>query len=127
MGHKVKSARRLRGLMGGVAGLAALASLGCASGTNADETGMAGGVVPKEPLNFSVLRGWSDDSQTLVLAAFKRSCARILKLNPDDRLDTKSATGEPEIGSRPAALRVKLQSETTRRALISRVILCRYA
>ncbi|MDO8290768.1 MAG: MltA domain-containing protein [Parvibaculum sp.] len=47
-------------------------------------------VGPKETLSFNELEGWSDDSQTLALGAFKRSCARILKLNPDAPLDKKN-------------------------------------
>jgi membrane-bound lytic murein transglycosylase A len=48
-------------------------------------------VGPKETLSFNSLTGWSDGSQTLALAAFQRSCARILKLNPDAPLDPKNA------------------------------------
>ncbi|MES1991933.1 MAG: MltA domain-containing protein [Pseudomonadota bacterium] len=76
-----------------MAGLVTLALLGCASGTNAGETGMAGGVVPREPLNYSDLQGWSVDGQTLALEAFRRSCTRLLKLNARDPLDKKNDSG----------------------------------
>ncbi|MGV8998603.1 MAG: murein transglycosylase A [Parvibaculaceae bacterium] len=54
---------------------------------------MTGRVVPKEPLSFSALNGWSDDSQALAMATFKRSCTRLLRLNQSDPLDKKNDTG----------------------------------
>lgn len=41
-------------------------------------------------LDFSGLEGWTQGRQSLSLAAFRGSCARILKLAPSDPLDSKS-------------------------------------
>lgn len=94
MGKKVQKSdgvgRWNKGLVGGFAGFIGLAFLGCAGPTNAGELGAAIMVGPKETLSFSELDGWAGDSQTLALQAFKRSCARILKLNPDAPLDKKN-------------------------------------
>ena len=48
-------------------------------------------VGPKTFLDFKKLDGWTDGGQALSLAAFQRSCARILKLDAGDPLDKKSA------------------------------------
>ena len=92
MRNKAGNAHKARGVLCGIAGLVGLALLGCVSATNAGETGKTGKVVPREPLSFNSLNGWSDDSQTLALGAFKRSCTRILKLNADDPLDKKNTS-----------------------------------
>lgn len=42
-------------------------------------------------LSFADLDGWAADDQSAALVAFRRSCARILKLGDDAPLDTKSA------------------------------------
>lgn len=41
-------------------------------------------------LNFKSLNGWTEDGQALALQAFRRSCSRIVKLGPDDPLDSKT-------------------------------------
>jgi membrane-bound lytic murein transglycosylase A len=42
-------------------------------------------------LSFDDLPGWSGDDHAAALATFRRSCARILKLDASDRLDVKAA------------------------------------
>lgn len=74
-----------------IMGVAAVVGLmGCASPSHAADPGERDMVGPKETLSFKNLVGWSDDSQTLALGAFQRSCGRILKLNASASLDTKN-------------------------------------
>lgn len=40
-------------------------------------------------ISYADLDGWNTDDQSAALGAFKRSCARILKLSPSAPLDTK--------------------------------------
>lgn len=46
---------------------------------------------------FSSLEGWGQDDQSAALAAFRHSCARILKLSPSAPLDVKG--GDPLYGT----------------------------
>ncbi len=46
-----------------------------------------------EVLSFDNLPGWRSDNQSDALNAFRRSCARIMKLAPDAPLDATTATG----------------------------------
>lgn len=45
----------------------------------------------RETLSFAELDGWLADDQSAALAAFRRSCARILRLDDDAPLDGKGA------------------------------------
>lgn len=63
--------------------------LGCSGGVMTAEAG-------PQRISFSELEGWGTDDQSLTLDAFKRSCARILKLSPSAPLDTKG--GDPLYG-----------------------------
>jgi len=54
----------------------------------ASHTSMVG---PETTIDFNKLAGWTSGGQALSLTAFQRSCARILKLDPGDPLDKKSA------------------------------------
>ncbi|ABS62867.1 MltA domain protein [Parvibaculum lavamentivorans DS-1] len=47
-------------------------------------------------ISFSQLDGWGKDDQSAALDAFRRSCARILKLSPSAPLDVKG--GDPLYG-----------------------------
>ncbi len=46
---------------------------------------------PAQTLSFTDLDGWSADDQSAALAAFRRSCARILRLGDEAPLDGKGA------------------------------------
>ena len=77
---------------GGISVAAAVslfALLGCAQNADAGQTVSVG---PEDVLSFNALEGWTSDSQASALGAFQRSCARILKLNPDASLDVKNAS-----------------------------------
>lgn len=43
-----------------------------------------------ERISFEDMEGWPDDAQGAALSAFRRSCARILKLDPGALLDPKA-------------------------------------
>ena len=43
-----------------------------------------------ERISFEDMEGWRDDAQGAALSAFRRSCARILKLDPGALLDPKA-------------------------------------
>lgn len=76
-----------------LAGLALLAVSACGSG----EASMTEGQLMEGPaqtasgfLTFADLDGWADDDQAAALAAFRRSCARILALGKTEPLDPKA-------------------------------------
>jgi membrane-bound lytic murein transglycosylase A len=62
-----------------------------ACGTTAPEKESAPLVL--RPASFNDLPGWADDNQTEALAAFRRSCARILKKDPDQLFGSDKRTG----------------------------------
>tara|TARA_R110000824_G_scaffold118960_14_gene271944 strand:+ start:62009 stop:63253 length:1245 start_codon:yes stop_codon:yes gene_type:complete len=74
-------------------GMFALAACGTSGPVPSGQgsAGMTRQVGPNLSLSFKDLNGWSADGQSAALAAFRRSCARILKLNPDAPLDTKTS------------------------------------
>ncbi|MEQ8266167.1 MAG: MltA domain-containing protein [Parvibaculum sp.] len=57
----------------------------------------AGSVTTPTRMAFADLEGWGRDDQSAALDAFRRSCARILKLSPSAPLDVKG--GDPLYGS----------------------------
>ena len=58
--------------------------------------GMKAEAAAPQRISYSDLEGWNTDDQSAALDAFKRSCARILKLSPSAPLDTKG--GDPLYG-----------------------------
>lgn len=71
--------------------LGLLALGGCGSTSEASGMAMQGQQVgPESALSFNDLDGWSSDGQSSALAAFRRSCTRILKLNQGAPLDAKT-------------------------------------
>lgn len=59
--------------------------------------GMRAEAAGPQRISFSDLAGWERDDQSAALEAFRRSCARILKLSPSAPLDTKG--GDPLYGT----------------------------
>ena len=64
--------------------------------------GMRAEAAGPQRLSFADLAGWNTDDQSAALAAFKRSCARILKLSPSAPLDTKGGDDDRRQEGRPA-------------------------
>ncbi|MDO9126494.1 MAG: MltA domain-containing protein, partial [Parvibaculum sp.] len=75
--------------------LAAFALFSCMAGAP-DMTAQANPVSSPTRISFADLDGWGRDDQSAALAAFRRSCARILALAPDAPLDVKG--GDPLYG-----------------------------
>lgn len=70
----------------GVAMLFGLVSASCEAAMRDDVSGR-----PAQTLSFADLDGWAADDQAAALAAFRRSCARILRLGDEAPLDGKGA------------------------------------
>lgn len=62
----------------------------CAANGDPGTMGHASGTGPETVLSFNSLNGWVDGGQALALKAFQRSCTRIVKLGPNDPLDSKT-------------------------------------
>lgn len=76
----------MRYAIAALAGLALLAVSGCSSG----EAGMSETQAGVAGLSFADLDGWQADDQSAALAAFRRSCSRILALDAAAPLDSKA-------------------------------------
>lgn len=76
--------------MAGFFGLVVLALAGCSSGeASMRESPIEG--PGRVALSFADLEGWKADDQSAALAAFRRSCQRILALDDQAPLDTRGA------------------------------------
>ncbi|MEN6541411.1 MltA domain-containing protein [Parvibaculum sp.] len=75
----------------GLAGLVLLAVSACSSGEASMMETRESAEAASGPVSFSALHGWQEDDHAAALAAFRRSCARILELDGAAPLDPKAS------------------------------------